>query len=101
MNTVQEVLIQIWNWLKGPVLYNNTFSLFNQTGSINPGNCAEMTFVNQGTSNVTINGVYTLANKEFLAFDGKKYERDTSVYNVTFDNTGTNQLVVIRKFYNV
>lgn len=61
--------------------------------------CAEITFFNNGTSNVLIQNCLTLAPGQSFAINGNEYELDTSQYTVGFIGGGTNNCIVIRKFY--
>jgi hypothetical protein len=80
--------------------YNNTFQLVTEATNI-VANCAEISFLNQGTSVARINTVVQLQPEGGnIAFDGKKDEEDTSLYTITFDTGGNNNLVVLRKYYN-
>lgn len=81
------------------VKYNNNIQAFNQSQPVY-GNCAEITFINQGTSNVLINGSLILLPTQAIGFDGKKYELDETIYNIIFQGAGVNNCAVIRKFYN-
>jgi hypothetical protein len=79
--------------------YNNNIQAFNQSQAIF-GECAEISFINQGTSNVLVNGSLILLPTQAISFDGKKDEFDETIYNIVFQGAGTNNCAVIRKFYN-
>jgi hypothetical protein len=62
--------------------------------------CNEITFINNGTTNLNVADV-PLGPNQSLRISGNRGEIDTTQYNVTFAtpiNTG-NQLIVIRKLY--
>lgn len=68
-------------------------------------NCNEIMFYNQGNgaasptgSSVSINGII-LAPGIGLSIPGNYGEIDTTKWQCVFDNTGVNNLVVIRKTY--
>jgi hypothetical protein len=63
-------------------------------------NCNDITFINQGTTNLTIMDVLILPNQS-LRITGNSGEIDTTVYTLTFDtlvSTG-NLCTVIRKLF--
>jgi hypothetical protein len=80
--------------------YNNDIQTYNAGGKI-LANCAEIAFINQGTSNVLINNALMLAPNASIGFNGNRYEFDTTPYSIIFQNTGAqvNNCVVIRKYY--
>ena len=62
--------------------------------------CNDITFINLGTTNVTINDVLILPNQQFK-ISGNRNEIDTTIYDVQFAtpiNTG-NYIIVVRKLY--
>lgn len=62
--------------------------------------CNEITFINNGTTNLIVSDV-PLGPNQSLRISGNRGEIDTTQYNVTFAtpiNIG-NQLIVIRKLY--
>lgn len=79
--------------------YTNSFNLVNENGYSLYANCAEIFFLNLGTSVVTINNVLPLTTGQFIGLDGQFCEEDVTHYNINFDNTGTNKLLIIRKIY--
>lgn len=81
------------------VKYNNNIQAFNQAQAVFSG-CAEIAFINQGTSNVLLNGSLILLPTQAISFDGKKFELDETIYNIVFQGAGVNNCAVIRKFYN-
>ena len=84
-----------------PFEYNNTMEVWNRNKEFN-SNCAVITFVNQGTSQIIINQSLKLAPGAAVSFDGEKNEKDTTLYRVTFVNSGhtENEVCVIKKYYN-
>lgn len=70
------------------------FSLSGQTDS----NCNSMSFVNTGTSNVTIDG-FTLTPNQSWNIWGYNDEMNVKVYSFNFTGTGVNSLTVIFKRY--
>lgn len=62
--------------------------------------CNEITFLNTGSTNVTVSGVLLVPNQS-LAISGNAGEIDTTQYDIVFStlvSTG-NQLTIIRKLY--
>lgn len=83
--------------------YYIAFSTLSKSGNIT-SDCAEITLYNGGSlpltglSNCSINGV-PLVPGASLVVNGNEGEQCTTVFNATFDNTGINALIIIRKFY--
>lgn len=84
--------------MKQPVLYNNVFQLYQNSDYVE-SNCAEIIFINNGTSNVTLNNTLLLQPTQSFSTDGKNGEMDTTRYNLDFGVSGNNSCVVIRKMY--
>lgn len=61
-------------------------------------NCACITFVNDGTATMLING-YPLAAGVGVSFAGNDWEMDVTHYNITFLGAGTTVCSVFRKVY--
>ena len=70
------------------------FSASGQTDS----NANSMIFVNQGTSNVTVDGFLLTPNQSWN-ITGNLDEINIKVYSFSFSGTGINQLTVIYKRY--
>lgn len=70
------------------------FSASGQTDS----NANSMIFVNQGTSNVTVDGFLLTPNQSWNII-GNENEINIKVYQFNFSGSGTNQLTVIYKRY--
>lgn len=62
-------------------------------------NMNAITFWNKGTSVITINNVVPLSANDFISFSGDEGETDDTQYIWNTDNSGTNNLVVIKKSY--
>ncbi len=70
------------------------FSSSGQTDS----NANSILFVNQGTSNVTVDGFLLTPNQSW-AITGNENEMCIKTYTFAFSGTGTNQLTVLFKRY--
>lgn len=61
--------------------------------------CGDFTVINVGTETCYINGVALLQNQQYVAY-ANEYEINTSLYNLSFANTGGTRIVqVIRKIF--
>lgn len=70
------------------------FSASSQTDT----NANSVIFVNQGTSNVTVDGFLLTPNQSWN-ITGNENEMNVKVYSFNFSGTGVNQLTVIFKRY--
>ncbi len=70
------------------------FSQSSQTDT----NANSVIFVNQGTSNVTVDGFLLTPNQSWN-ITGNENEMNVKVYSFNFSGTGVNQLTVIFKRY--
>lgn len=70
------------------------FSASGQTDS----NANSLIFVNQGTTNVTVDGFLLTPNQSWN-ISGNENEINVKVYTFAFSGAGTNQLTVIYKRY--
>lgn len=61
-------------------------------------NCNGVIFVNQGTSNVTIDG-FTLTPNQSWNIQGNQDEILVKIYSFNFSGSGVNQLTVLFKRY--
>lgn len=78
--------------------YYNDISIY-QIGQYIQSDCADITFYNTGSNNVSVNGVILLPNQT-IQFSCNVNEIDVTKYLFFFIvGTGTNQLTVIRKLY--
>jgi len=59
--------------------------------------CNAIVFINQGTSNVFINDIFTLLPFASLKFSGNQNEVDETVYKIAFASGGVNLLNVWTK----
>ena len=71
--------------------------IFQQSGQTDT-NANSVIFVNQGTSNVTVDG-FLLTPSQSWNITGNRDEINVKVYSFNFSGTGTNQLTVILKRY--
>jgi hypothetical protein len=71
--------------------------IFQQSGQTDT-NANSVIFVNQGTSNVTIDGFLLTPNQSWN-ITGNRDEINIKVYSFNFSGVGTNQLTVILKRY--
>ena len=78
--------------------YKVDFLNYVTNGSVK-SNCADITFINQGTSIVTVNNAISLLSGQSVSITANTGELDTTTYNFYFDTSGTNTLVVVRKIY--
>lgn len=82
------------------VPYKIHFKSYSENGNIDfDDNTNEITFVNKGTSIVTINNTFPLSANDSLSIGGNLGEVDKSVYVVGFEAGGENLLIVISKTY--
>jgi hypothetical protein len=95
---IRDIYNLLFNRLSKRQEFNIDFQTFVKPASISTG-VAAITFFNQGTASVVINGTVTLATGISLAVEGNTNEIDVSVYRITFTGGGTQQLVVVRKYY--
>lgn len=80
-----------------PTYYDVDTQTITQSQTIESG-CNSILFMNQGSATVTIKGA-VLQQGQQLQIPGNFGEIDTSNYLATFAETGTKQLLVIRKMY--
>lgn len=71
--------------------------IFQQSGQTDT-NANSVIFVNQGTSNVTVDGFLLTPNQSWN-ITGNRDEINIKVYSFNFSGAGTNQLTVILKRY--
>ena len=77
--------------------YYNTITQFDKNAWVE-SNCAEIAFLNIGTSNFSVLGF--VVNPGFgISFDGQENQLDVTKYQIIFDNTGVNNAAVFRKMY--
>ena len=77
--------------------YITETKIFQQSGQTDT-NANSVIFVNQGTSNVTVDGFLLTPNQSWN-ITGNQDEENVKVYSFNFSGTGTNQLTVILKRY--
>lgn len=73
------------------------FQLYNIPQELR-ANCNELTIVNLGTSVAIVDGL-EIANGDQYISPGNENELNETRYRLSFDNTGTNVVLVIRKLY--
>ena len=62
--------------------------------------CADITFFNQGTTDVILNSAVSITPGNSLSLTANNAEIDRTLYNYRFSNLpGINKLVVFRKVY--
>ena len=71
--------------------------IFQQSGQTDT-NANSVIFVNQGTSNVSVDGFLLTPNQSWN-ITGNRDEINVKVYSFTFSRAGVNQLTVILKRY--
>lgn len=69
-----------------------------QDGSVK-SDCADITFINSGTSNVVLNNSLTIPSGTSITITANKDEIDRTIYNYYFTGGGSNILIVFRKIY--
>lgn len=73
------------------------FQLYNQPQELR-ADCNSLTVVNTGTSVAIIEGLELLPGQQYYA-PGNENEINKTRYRLSFDNVGTNVVLVIRKIY--
>jgi hypothetical protein len=61
--------------------------------------CGNFTVLNVGTSTAYINGISLLTGEQYIVYANEN-EMNVSNYQLSFDNSGTNVVQVIRKIFN-
>lgn len=82
-------------------LYQITIMPFSLSGTWT-SDCNNLTFWNQGTQNVRINGLMTIAPKESITFPGYPGEKLVQAFDITFDNdrlSGCNMIAIIKEYH--
>lgn len=78
--------------------YKIDFLRYVQNGFVR-SDCADITFANNGTTNITLNGGYVLTPGTNLQLTANNGEIDTTIYYFSFSGAGTNSLTIFRKIY--
>jgi hypothetical protein len=78
-------------------IFYEYFQLYNIPQELR-ADCNELTIVNLGSSIAIIDGLQ-LANGDQYYAPGNEQELNTTRYRLSFDNTGTNIVLAIRKIY--
>jgi hypothetical protein len=73
------------------------FQLYNIPQELR-ADCNAITVINTGTSNAIIDGLVVTPGTQYYA-PGNENELNESRYRLSFDNLGTNEVLVIRKIY--
>lgn len=73
------------------------FQLYNIPQELR-ADCNELTVLNLGTSAATIEGLTITTGQQYVS-PGNENEVNTTRYRLSFDNVGTNVVLVIRKIY--
>jgi hypothetical protein len=73
------------------------FQLYNIPQELR-ADCNSLTVINTGTSIAIIEGLEVLPGQQYYA-PGNEDELNETRYRLSFDNTGTNVVLVIRKIY--
>ena len=61
--------------------------------------CADIIFINTGTTTITINQSLPLAPGQSFTFSANAGEIDRTIYTYTFSGAGTNSITIFRKIY--
>lgn len=78
--------------------YKIDFLRYVENGSVR-SDCADITFTNNGSTTITLNGGYQLTPGNSLQLSANFGELDTTIYYFSFSGAGTNSLTVFRKIY--
>jgi len=73
------------------------FQLYNIPQELR-SDCNSLTVINTGTSTAIIEGLEVLPGQQYYA-PGNEDELNETRYRLSFDNLGTNVVLVIRKIY--
>lgn len=73
------------------------FQLYNIPQELR-SDCNSLTVINTGTSTAIIEGLEILPGQQYYA-PGNENELNETRYRLSFDNIGTNVVLVIRKIY--
>ena len=73
------------------------FQLYNIPQELR-SDCNSLTVINNGTSNAIIEGLPITPGQQYYS-PGNENEINTTRYRLSFDNTGSNSVLVIRKIY--
>ena len=79
------------------VKFYENISLINEQQQIK-SDCGDFTIINTGTSNAILNGVTIVPGAQYVS-KANEGELNVTIYSLGFDNTGTNQVTLIRKIY--
>jgi hypothetical protein len=71
---------------------------YNNNGQVR-SDCADIIFINTGTSSVIINAALILAPGQSFTFAANAEEIDRTIYTYSFSGAGTNSITVFRKVY--
>jgi hypothetical protein len=80
------------------IQFQEKFQLFNTPGEIK-SECNSILILNIGTAQAVLNGL-VLNSQEFYTSNGNINEINTTSYRLAFQGIGSNQILVIRKYYN-
>jgi hypothetical protein len=61
--------------------------------------CADITFINTGSSTIRLNSALPLAPGQSITLSANAGEIDRTIYTYNFSGAGTNSLTVFRKVY--
>jgi hypothetical protein len=79
------------------IQFTEYFQLYNQPQELR-ANCNSLTVLNLGTSIAILEGLEILPGDQYIS-PGNDYEFNETRYRLSFDNTGTNKVLTIRKIY--
>ena len=77
--------------------FTEYFQLYNQPQEIR-ANCNQLTVINIGTSIAILEGLEIQPGDQYIS-PGNENELNETRYRISFDNTGTNIVLAIRKIY--
>jgi hypothetical protein len=98
-NAVYQALVKSKKDLRGYGVVPLPYTTSQQVQLMRP--CNGWTVINQGKTNVTVNGTILLLPQEFIAVGGNEGEEYTGYLRITFANNANpgNNAVVLQKFY--
>lgn len=79
------------------IKFTEYFQLYNQPQEIR-ANCNQLTVINIGTSVAILEGLEIQPGEQYIS-PGNENEFNETRYRISFNNTGTNIVLAIRKTY--
>jgi hypothetical protein len=76
----------------------DVLNLYEPNGSIK-SDCADITFFNEGTANVDLNGALTINPGSSITLSANAGELDRTIYTYFFSSPGQRKFIIFRKVY--